>query len=60
MHASIIFTSLICNYSFFFTFGTTNKTDRHDITEILLKVSLNTIDQLDQRQTTFGTKHKQV
>jgi len=25
--------------------SSTNKTDRHDITEILLKVALNTIDQ---------------
>ena len=26
-------------------FSATNKTDRHDITEIMLKVTLNTIDQ---------------
>jgi len=26
-------------------FSSTNKTDRHDITEILLKVALNTINQ---------------
>jgi len=31
----------------------TNKTDRHDITEILLKVTLNTI-----KQTTDGGKHR--
>ena len=28
--------------------SSTNKTDRYDITEILLKVALNTIDQLNQ------------
>jgi hypothetical protein len=28
-----------------------NKTDRHDITEILLKVALNTIKQTNQKQT---------
>jgi len=32
-------------------FSSTNKTDRHDITEILLKVALNTIKQTN--------KHKQ-
>jgi hypothetical protein len=30
-------------------FDTTNKTDRHDITEILLKVALNTIKPTEQR-----------
>jgi hypothetical protein len=29
-------------------FSSTNKTDRHDITEILLKVVLSTISQLNQ------------
>jgi hypothetical protein len=29
--------------------STTNKTDRHDITEILLKVALNTIKQTNQK-----------
>ena len=29
-------------------YSSTNKTDRHDITEILLKVSLNTIKQTNQ------------
>ena len=28
----------------------TNKTDRHDITEILLKVALNTINQIKPKQ----------
>jgi hypothetical protein len=28
--------------------SSTNKTDRHDITEILLKVALNTINQPNQ------------
>ena len=34
--------SVTCDRS---VFSSTNKTDRHDITEILLKVSLNTINQ---------------
>jgi len=29
--------------------SSTNKTDRHDIAEILLKVALNTINQLNQQ-----------
>ena len=35
--------------------STTNKTDRHDITEILLKVALNTIHQPNQ---SFSTNEK--
>ena len=31
-----------------FEFSSTNKTDRHDIAEILLKVALNTINQQNQ------------
>ena len=31
--------------------SSTNKTDRHDITEILLKVALNTIKQTNKQQT---------
>ena len=31
--------------------STTNKTDLHDITEILLKVTLNTIKQKTNKQT---------
>jgi hypothetical protein len=31
--------------------SSTNKTDRHDITEILLKVALNTIKQTKENQT---------
>jgi len=31
--------------------SSTNKTDRHDITEILLKVALNTIKQTNEQQT---------
>jgi hypothetical protein len=34
---------------------TTNKTDRHDITEILLKVALNTINQ-NQTKTSIRSK----
>ena len=32
-------------------FSSTNKTDHHDITEILLKVTLNTIKQTNKKQT---------
>jgi hypothetical protein len=32
--------------------SSTNKTDRHDITEILLKVALNTINQTNYGQMT--------
>jgi hypothetical protein len=31
-----------------FTLSSTNKTDRHDITEILLKVALNTLNQANK------------
>ena len=44
--------SMICNRTQWFSPGTlvssTNKTDHHDITEILLKVALNTINQPNQ------------
>jgi hypothetical protein len=33
----------MCDVRVFLTFTFTNKTDRNDITEILLKVALNTI-----------------
>jgi lipid II:glycine glycyltransferase (peptidoglycan interpeptide bridge formation enzyme) len=36
--------------------SSTNKTDRHDITEILLKVALNTIKQTVKQQTEFFMK----
>ena len=36
--------------------SSTNKTDRHDITEILLKVALNTIKQTN-KQTMIETKY---
>jgi hypothetical protein len=32
----------------------TNKTDRHDITEILLKVALNTLTQLNKEKPILG------
>jgi hypothetical protein len=35
--------------------SSTNKTDRHDIAEILLKVALNTINQ-NQTKTSIGSK----
>jgi len=37
--------SVTCDRSVVFSGSSTNKTDRHDITEILLKVALNTIKQ---------------
>ena len=41
---NIIRSSLTCGRSVVFSGFSTNKTDRDDITEILLKVALNTID----------------
>ena len=34
-------------------FSSTNKTDRHDIAEILLKVALSTLAQLNPEQLTL-------
>jgi hypothetical protein len=48
MHYVIKFVSDLQQVDVFFPdtpVSTTNKTDRHDITEILLKVALNTINQ---------------
>jgi hypothetical protein len=36
--------------------SSTNKTDRHDITEILLKVALNTIKQTEMEKCIFWFK----
>ena len=36
-------------FSLGITVSSTSKTDRHDITEILLKVALNTLNQLTDR-----------
>jgi hypothetical protein len=36
--------------------ASTNKTDRHDITEILLKVALNTIKQTNNNYIAENTK----
>jgi len=38
----------------------TNKTDHHDITEILLKVTLNTINQKLERNTEILNKNLQL
>jgi hypothetical protein len=38
--------------------SSTNKTDRHDITEVLLKVALNTIKQTKKQLT--GNEGKQI
>jgi hypothetical protein len=37
--------------------SSTNKTDRHDITEILLKVALNTIKQTHNEESFFIFYH---
>jgi hypothetical protein len=42
-HYVIKFVSDLRQVCAFFPVSSTNKTDRHDITEILLKVALNTI-----------------
>jgi hypothetical protein len=47
-----------CDRSVFFSgylVSSTNKTDHHDITEILLKVSLNTINQTKPIYTCFSS-----
>ena len=44
---------MTCDMSVFFPdppVSSTNKTDRQDITDILLKVALNTIKQIEQKQ----------
>jgi hypothetical protein len=38
--------------------SSTNKTDRHDITEILLKVALNTMKQKSKIINGFGLSHE--
>ena len=50
--------SVTCDSSVFFSgysslVSSTNKTDRHDITEILLKVAINTINQSKQLKVTI-------
>jgi hypothetical protein len=40
--------------------SSTNKTDRHDITEILLKVALNTIKQTNKQKNNCSNKIKQL
>ena len=39
--------------------SSTNKTDRHDISELLLKVALNTINQTKPNQNAMNTKSKE-
>ena len=42
----------------FLWFSSTIKTDRHDMTEILLKVALNTINKTKPNQTQIKTEPK--
>ena len=44
-HYVIKFVSFLRHVSGFLRVSSTNKTDRHDVTEILLKMVLNTINQ---------------
>ena len=44
-HYVIKFVSFLRHVSGFLRVSSTNKTDRHDVTEILLKMALNTINQ---------------
>jgi hypothetical protein len=44
------FTSTIFTGQWFSSVSSTNKTDSHDLTEILLKVALNTINQTKSNQ----------
>jgi hypothetical protein len=38
--------------------SSTNKTDRHDITEILLKVALNTIKQTNKQTNQYPIENR--
>ena len=40
--------------------SSTNKTDRHNISEILLKVALNTIKKTNVHKVLKGYKHKEM
>ena len=44
----------VCGFLWVLPISSTNKTDCHDITEILLKVALNTINQLTIHNTTWA------
>jgi len=50
--------SVTCDRSIVFSGYSTNKTDRHDITEMLLKVALNTIKQTNILDETGFLKYK--
>jgi hypothetical protein len=43
-----------------FSLVSSNKTDRHDIAEILLKVALNTIEQTNKQHYKTGDDRKQT
>ena len=48
---------MTCSFLRVLGFSSTNKTDRHDIAEILLKVALNTIDSPKNPQCTHMYKY---
>jgi hypothetical protein len=49
---------MTCDRSVVFFGSCTNKTDRHDITEILLKVALNSIKQTNVKNGTLMVHSK--
>ena len=56
------FCDVSCDRSMVYSVSSTNKTDRHDITEVLLKVALNTmpIHVNHPRLDTMNTQNKKV
>jgi hypothetical protein len=52
--------SVTCDRSVVFSGSSTNKTDRHDITEILLKVVLNTIKQTNKQYNNNINNNKYI
>ena len=69
-HSLVIFTNVISDYYHYLVTGrwfspglpvsSTNKTYRHDITEIVLKVALNTIKQTNKYGVEFALQHLQI
>ena len=59
-HYVIKFVSDLRQVSGFLRVSSTNKTDRHNIAEILLKVALNTIKQTNKQTNKQTSKHKHI